>query len=306
MLGSPKATGGAQPTPSPAPAPAVQAGGQPPIGPMQSIRNALGGFLPEKGSQGQLDMVKMLASGGMQAAQGSNSPLLALLAPMLGAGAMSRAQGSFEDRQGSEQQASINKLMSAMNTGPDGIRDLITLMSDEDTSTGLRSVANTALSRAMAPPVMAGGGSGGGRVAARQYRNATPEEAASYGAQFGQFAPNGRFYPMSGPSGGDAGVLRQRNEATGIIQDAIQSYMSQGFSQQEAQSAIAQNPLYKAQYQILGIEPSAMTAASTPTPAPEPSLLEQLMGAGATPTPAQPAAPAPAPANDPLGIRANG
>lgn len=33
------------------------------------------------------------------------------------------------------------------------------------------------------------------------FRQATPEEAASYGAQGGQFGPDGRFYPMNPPSG---------------------------------------------------------------------------------------------------------
>jgi hypothetical protein len=36
---------------------------------------------------------------------------------------------------------------------------------------------------------------------AQMFRNATPEEAAQYGAQAGQFGPDGRFYPINPPRG---------------------------------------------------------------------------------------------------------
>ncbi len=42
--------------------------------------------------------------------------------------------------------------------------------------------------------------------AGQQFRQATPEEANKYGAQAGQFGPDGRFYPVNPPSGTSVSV----------------------------------------------------------------------------------------------------
>lgn len=47
------------------------------------------------------------------------------------------------------------------------------------------------------------------------FRQATPEEAAQYGAQAGQFGPDGRFYPVNPPSGM---TLRQTGDGFEFVQ----------------------------------------------------------------------------------------
>lgn len=49
------------------------------------------------------------------------------------------------------------------------------------------------------------------------FRQATPEEAAQYGAQAGQFGPDGRFYPVNPPSGM---TLRQTSDGFEFAQGA--------------------------------------------------------------------------------------
>lgn len=49
-----------------------------------------------------------------------------------------------------------------------------------------------------------------------EFRQATPEEASAYGAQGGQFGPDGRFYPINPPSG--LGIRTNPDGSTEIIQ----------------------------------------------------------------------------------------
>lgn len=113
-----------------------------------------------------------------------------------------------------------------------------------------------------------------------QWRPATPEEAAQYGATAGQFDPTGRFFPVrpnrsSNSTTGEAGLLRQRNEATTILAGAIEAQTLLGSTAEEARAAVAANPIYRAQLEILGVTPEEFAsgeipAEATPTGAPPP------------------------------------
>lgn len=295
--------GGAAAAPATMSAPDTTAPPAQPSGLGGLFRRGGGGFLPEVGSRAQLDMVQALVQGGMASAQGSNSPLLALLAPMIGGAAANRAQGQFETAEKTREAERMERLMGAMNAGRGGIEDLISIVSSEDTPTGMRGIASSALARALQPPAVGRGGGGGGRRSGGSsrsgYRPATPEEARAYGAEYGQFGPNGRFYPLSGPSGGsstnDAGVLRQQNEATTIIADAIQTLVDYGMSEEEAAERVAADPIYAPQFRILNIGGAGAPETADP--------LVDLMAPPPTTAPTQPGAPALEDDNDPLGLR---
>lgn len=216
----------------------------------------------------------------------------------------------------------------------DNMRTLIGLMTNQDVSPEIRNLASTmlgqgmesgsspmspqdqiglaqsmlGLEQALMPPQP--------EQAEPGFRAATPEEAAQYGAQAGQFGPDGRFYPSTTPNStsGDAGILRQRNEATTIIGDAVSDLQTQGFSREEALGMIARDPIYGPQFQILGVDPSDLArtqvldgAADAGQAAQGGGFWQRLFGGGSTPAPsaapAQPVAPLSAPETDPLGIR---
>ncbi len=129
-----------------------------------------------------------------------------------------------------------------------------------------------------------------------RYRPATPEEAAQYGSAGGQIGPDGRFYPTARTStqSGEAGVLRQRNEATTIISKAVEN--QPGLSPDEALAVVARNPIYAEQFRILGIDP-ALIARESAINAPQQQgearrgLFERFLGrpeSGATTAPPPP------------------
>lgn len=207
----------------------------------------------------------------------------------------------------------------------DSMRSLIGLMTNQEVSEPIRNLAGSMLSDAMGNR---GGmsprdqiGLAGDMLGLEQamgasgpeYRPATPEEAAAYGATAGQIGPDGRFYPTGrgGTASGEAGVMRQRNEATAIISEAIASLETQGLTREEALAAIARDPIYAPQLQQLGIDPADIARKSVMEGAEEQKggrgLFGWMFGREDTPQPAPvPAAPPPPakePENDPLGIR---
>jgi hypothetical protein len=81
------------------------------------FRRGEGGILPERGSSAQLAAV-MQAMGGMNAgAQQSGSPLLALMAPLLGGAVGSRTQGLYKDAQKGRDGTAIDTLLASMGGG---------------------------------------------------------------------------------------------------------------------------------------------------------------------------------------------
>lgn len=205
----------------------------------------------------------------------------------------------------------------------DNMRTLIGLMTNPDVSAPIRDLAGSMMTDAM--------GSRNGLSPSDQiglardmlgleaalappppeprFRVATPEEAASYGAEAGQIGPDGRFYPSpAGNSSGDAGVLRQRNEATTIIGEAVADLQTQGYSREEALGMVARDPIYGSQFQILGVDPAdiarAQVAATAEAAQNDVGFWGRIFGRDAAPAPAAPVQPAaPTPDNDPLGLR---
>lgn len=203
----------------------------------------------------------------------------------------------------------------------DNMQALIGLMTNPDVSAPIRDLAGSMLTEAMgsrnglsprdqiglvrdmlgleaaiSPP----------QTQPTQFRAATPEEAAAYGAEAGQIGPDGRFYPATPPSTAtaDVGMMRQRNEAASLINDAVGKLMGDGMvnqtTREEALAMVARDPIFQEQFRILGIDPVeiARQAAAVPPPAvpapptPEPSLFDRLLGRGTPETPAAPAPPA--------------
>lgn len=165
---------------------------------------------------------------------------------------------------------------SAAGVSQQDLRTLIQLMNDSQVSEPIRELAGTMVTRGMTPPdrptaldnarlQRAQVGLQNDLLSLRQamqppgqFRVATPEEAAAYGVVAGQIGPDGRFYPSTTDNtSGNAGILRQQNEATTIISEAItQLETREGLSRQEALKQIARDPIYGPQLQILNINPA--------------------------------------------------
>jgi hypothetical protein len=138
----------------------------------------------------------------------------------------------------------------------------------------------------------------------RGYRVASPEEAARYGATAGQVGPDGRFYPSTpaaSTKSGEAGILRQRNEATELIGQAVGDVLDADptLSREEAMARVARDPIYGPQFQILEIDPADVVRNQIPAPSAiqeqgNGGLWQRLFGGGDQS--AQQPAPAPNPA----------
>lgn len=81
------------------------------------FRRGDGGILPERGSRAQLDLVTQLLGSGMQSVQQSGSPLIALLAPLVGGAVGSRTEGLYKTAQAGRDQEAVDQLLSAMGGG---------------------------------------------------------------------------------------------------------------------------------------------------------------------------------------------
>lgn len=87
------------------------------FGGVDPFKRGQGGILPERGSQQQLDLVKMLVASGMQQAQGSGSPLLALLAPLVGGAVSARTQGLYDGQIDDPNSQALETIMGGMPAG---------------------------------------------------------------------------------------------------------------------------------------------------------------------------------------------
>ena len=153
----------------------------------------------------------------------------------------------------------------------DSMRTLITLMNNTEVSDPIRDIAWTMMGEAMdnrsglSPREQIGLardmlGLEAAMAPLRshgRFRTATPEEAAANGATAGQIGPDGRFYP-SGPNtaSGNAGLQRQQNEATTIIERALAELTNPftGLNREEGMALLASDPVYARQFEILGID----------------------------------------------------
>lgn len=94
--------------------PFIGGGPSPAAGQGGMFRRGQGGILPERGSRAQYDMVQELLKSGIASSQGSGSPLLAFLAPMIGGAVGTRTEGLYRNAQGQRDNGAIDKLMAAM------------------------------------------------------------------------------------------------------------------------------------------------------------------------------------------------
>lgn len=202
------------------------------------------------------------------------------------------------------------------------MRTLIGLMSNPDVSAPIRDLAGSMITEAMgarnglspsdqislAKDMLGLEAALSPAAPEPRFRVATPEEAAAYGAEAGQIGPDGRFYPaQTSNSSGDAGVLRQRNEATNIINSAVAGLQTQGFTREESMGLVARDPIFGPQFQILGVDPAEFARSQVQERADatqkDVGFWGRLFGRDAAQetAPTQPSTPAPD--NDPLGLR---
>lgn len=109
------------------------------------FRRGEGGILPERGSAQQRDLVSALVQSGMKSAGASGSPLLALLAPMVGGAVVNRADGLYESK--------IDSIMDGMNLSAAERALLDTMTVDQKQSYLMKNAGKTR------------GGGGGGSMA---------------------------------------------------------------------------------------------------------------------------------------------
>lgn len=109
------------------------------------FRRGEGGILPERGSAQQRDLVSALVQSGMKSAGASGSPLLALLAPMVGGAVVNRADGLYESK--------IDSIMDGMNLSAAERALLDTMTVDQKQSYLMKNAGRTR------------GGGGGGSMA---------------------------------------------------------------------------------------------------------------------------------------------
>ena len=216
-----------------------------------------GGILPERGSARQLDLVTSLAqSVGPMAAQ-SGSPLLAFMAPLVAGGATTRATSLFNEAQQGRDQAAMASLLQGMPPSSTArATDLAKLMMDPNLSPQMRQTASTMFNQTLADHRSA---QRGGGAAPAEWRAATAEEAAAYGAGAGQFGPNGRFYPMdvaTDPAAPNAGIMRQQNEAAAALDMEISERVEAGQSYEEAVRAVTGDPIYSPYFKMIDIDPA--------------------------------------------------
>ena len=137
-------------------APGVQPAGTPPIRPTGQG----GGLFPNMDAQRRYDMAMAMLQQGMQSASASNSPLLAFLAPLAGAG----IGGAIESRYGkarAEATEGINDTLLGTMSGDPRAQGLIDILNNPEAPDYAKSMAKDRLAALMAPPKVSGGGVSG-------------------------------------------------------------------------------------------------------------------------------------------------
>jgi hypothetical protein len=125
----------------------------------QPFRRQSFGFGPPRGSPEQFEMVQSLVTAAMRSAQGSGSPIVSFLAPLLGSAALGRAASL----QGEASQAGISEMGRTLYGRDMSQRemDLFGIANNENAPATFRDRARRELERLLAG---AAGGGGGGRT----------------------------------------------------------------------------------------------------------------------------------------------
>jgi len=137
-----------------------------------------GGILPERGSEQQRDLVNALVQQGMASAGQSGSPLLALLAPMAGMAASTRANSLYDSAQEAEAEDSYAEFAKLTGASPAAL-ELLRMMDDPN----MPKAAKDQLAKRY--EAMTGGGSGGGGGGSR------PSAAQKKERLFGEYEIDG-------------------------------------------------------------------------------------------------------------------
>lgn len=138
--------GGASPMTQPQPASPTAQGG--------------GGFFGPRGSQQRYDMTMQMISQAMNSAQGTNSPVLAFLAPLASAAIGARATKLREDEKARNVSAMTESIL-----GPNGMspraKSALDVMNNPDAPDYLESIAESMFKAEMKPQQASSGGGGG-------------------------------------------------------------------------------------------------------------------------------------------------
>ena len=164
-----------------------------------------GGILPERGSEQQRDLVNALVQQGMASAGQSGSPLLALLAPMAGMAASTRANSLYDSAQEAEVEDSYAEFAKLTGASPAAL-ELLRMMDDPN----MPKAAKDQLAKRY--EAMTGGGSGGGRRSGGGGGGSRPSAAQKKERLFGEYEIDGvlhgrNSYGKMVPYTGDDGQL---------------------------------------------------------------------------------------------------
>ena len=156
MLGKDTTGGGVIPAPAPGSANAAaptQANDF-----MSKIRQVFPKF---DGSPQQTQMIQQLAGSAMQSAQGSGSPLMALLAPMIGTYAVSKAGKRQDEVQADATKSATTAVLGDMANNPQ-VQGYMSAINDPNVSDEIKSIAQDRLDKILNPPRVGRSGSGSG------------------------------------------------------------------------------------------------------------------------------------------------
>jgi hypothetical protein len=242
----------------------------------QMFSRGPGGLLPARGSQPQYDMVQSLLQGGMGAAAQSGSPLLALLAPMVGGAIGNRTQGLYDEAQKARRQKSTQGLLELMGGDPKAA-GILEILGDQDAPDHVRSIASSMMGKVLNPPR-------GRKPAGRKMREDV-NGLLRY-LDTGEQVFEG---VTRDPSNRNTGDWRQINSATELVQNAVSDLVNyDGLSREEALETVRNDPRYAPQWAMIEIG-SSISAPSVTTPVvPQTDLAKPNSPARSAPPPPPP------------------
>lgn len=222
-------------------------------------------FFPAKGSPARYDMAKAFLSTALQSAGQSSSPWVQALAPLMGAAIGGGLEKQREDYTAQQTAGLTDDLLGTMAADPKA-RRYLDIIGNPDVPDHLKSIAQTMLGKTLNPPA-AGGGGGGGSRKMREDVNGILRYLDTGEEVF----PGVVRAPGAAPS--STGTWQAQNEATKIIQDAIESLIMRGLTPEEAREAVQGNSLYAPQWGMIdGAAPATSSGGGGgPTQPPPPS-----------------------------------
>lgn len=216
-----------------------------------------GGFFPAAGSPARYDMAKAFLGSALQSAQGSESPWVQALAPLMGAAIGGRLEKQREDFVGQQTAGLTDDLLGTMAADPKA-RRYLDIISNPNVPDHLRTIASTMLNRTLNPPAVGGGGGGSRKM--REDVNGVLRYLDTGEEVFPGVVPN-----ASSP-GLDADYLR----ALRVIEDATNARVGEpeygwqegdggtgyiGMTPEEARRSVLADPYYARIVEMMGVQP---------------------------------------------------